>query len=236
MNAGWRKESTNMMTHSTKTETNIEKDVESELRNEAYLHANDITVKIDRGIVTLAGSVPNLGERRMAELAAYRVHGVYAVANDLRVVLPPTTFKPDLTLATAVRHALAGDARVPEELIHTTVDHGWVTMEGTVATGLQRLAAVEVIRRLPRVRGITNALAVQRQEASPASIHAEVEAALARQSERIADQVQIHVKDGTVTVHGRVQTWREKHAILGVAGHAPGIKHLKDELHIDPAA
>src|ERR1700694_4207515 len=61
----------------------IRQDVMFELEWEPALAHSDIAVAVKDGVVTLAGSVPNLWTKIEAERAAKRVYGVRAVANDI---------------------------------------------------------------------------------------------------------------------------------------------------------
>ena len=68
----------------TRSDERIREDV-CDLLAEAALDASDIEVKVDRGEVTLEGSVPTKHWRRMAEDLADQAPGVGDINNDLRV-------------------------------------------------------------------------------------------------------------------------------------------------------
>ena len=57
--------------------------IERELRSTTGIDAGDIAVTVNKGIVTLTGSVRGYRLRHEAERAAKRAHGVCAIANDL---------------------------------------------------------------------------------------------------------------------------------------------------------
>jgi osmotically-inducible protein OsmY len=66
----------------------IAEDIEKALERNYYVDAEDVSVKVDRGIVTLMGQVPSTTARTHAEdIATYTV-GVMDVENELRVATP----------------------------------------------------------------------------------------------------------------------------------------------------
>ena len=111
---------------------------------------------MNRGTVTLTGTVESWAKLRAAAEAAHRVVGVLDVANDLTVKLPGNTQKTDTEIAQAVRHALAWDTLVPHQKIETTVSHAVVTLEGQVAYWSQRYDAERAVEHLTGVRRVNN--------------------------------------------------------------------------------
>jgi osmotically-inducible protein OsmY len=63
-----------------------------------------------------------------------------------------------------------------------------------------------------------------------------IEEALGRRAEREAEKIGITVDGGTVTLSGKVHSWLEKDAVVGVIGHAPGVRTVNDKLRIEPWA
>ena len=71
-----------------KTDSEIERDVKTELGWNPDLNSTDIAISVKNGVVTLAGFVPRYIDKYEAEKAAKRVSGVLAVANDIEIRLP----------------------------------------------------------------------------------------------------------------------------------------------------
>jgi osmotically-inducible protein OsmY len=209
--------------------------VTRELEWDTRVEANEIGVTVDRGVVTLTGNVDTFAHKRAAEEAAHRVAGVLDVANDI-VVRPaaPTGGVTDAGLARAVRHALQWDAFVPEERITSTVDNGWVTLEGSVRVLRERRDAEHAVERLAAVRGVTNRIVVEGPQANAAAIGKAIEEALERAAHREAEHIHVGVRDGVVTLDGVVRSWAEKRAVLGVAAHARGVLGVDDRLTVRP--
>ena len=68
-----------------KSDSDIKRDVEEELRFDPDIDATDIGVAVKDGVVTLVGFVKSYTEKFEAEAAAKRVTGVVGLANDLEV-------------------------------------------------------------------------------------------------------------------------------------------------------
>ena len=78
-----------------KSDSDIKRNVEEELRFDPDIDATDIGVAVKDGVVTLVGFVKSYTEKFEAEAAAKRVAGVVGLANDLEVRLPGGDESPD---------------------------------------------------------------------------------------------------------------------------------------------
>jgi osmotically-inducible protein OsmY len=138
----------------TRNDNTIREDVLSELTWDPKITSTDIAVAAKDGVVTLSGFVSSYWERDEAENAAKRVHGVRAVADDIKVKL--TSSRSDPEIARDVVHVLESHAGIPGEKIKTIVENGWVTLEGTVDWPYQKMLAEAAVKNLKGVLGITN--------------------------------------------------------------------------------
>ena len=82
-----------------RSDSDIRRDVEDELRWDPDIDATDVAVTVHNGVVTLTGFVRSYMQRLQAEDDAKRVAGVVAVANDLEVRLPNIDERPDPEIA-----------------------------------------------------------------------------------------------------------------------------------------
>jgi osmotically-inducible protein OsmY len=105
-----------------------------------------------------------------------------------------------------------------------------------VQTWTQRADAERVVRGLAGVRGVINQITVAAKPIDPTRIKNDIEEALERQAEREARRIGVEVKDGVVTITGRIRSWAEKNAIDRVVGFAPGVRRVEDQLIVDPYA
>ena len=71
-----------------KTDSDIKRDVEAELKWDPDIDATDIAVAVKGGVVTLTGFVKSYTHKWQAETDAKRVAGVMGVASDIEVRLP----------------------------------------------------------------------------------------------------------------------------------------------------
>ena|SRR3981189_1523559 len=82
-----------------RSDSDIRRDVEGELRWDPDIDATDIAVTASNGVVTLAGFVRSYMQKYQAEADAKRVAGVVAVANDIEIRLPGVDERPDPEIA-----------------------------------------------------------------------------------------------------------------------------------------
>jgi len=225
-----------IMQPAVKPDERVLADVRSELEWDPFVLDAEVDVEVHGGIVTLRGTANSLANRDAINDAAHRVHGVLDVVDELQVKVPGIGGRTDTEIARAVRDALEWDAFVPDDKITSTVSLGIVTIEGLVQTWMQRADAERVVRGLSGVRGVINQITVAAKPVDSTKIRNEIEEALERQAEREARRIGVSVKDGVVTVTGRIRSWAEKNAIDRVVGFAPGVRRVDDQLIVDPYA
>lgn len=217
-----------------KTDRQIHDAVLEELKWDTQVDETEVGVEVDKGVVTLTGTVSSYAKKIAALEAAHRVEGVLDVANDIQVKVPGTLARTDTELAEAVRQALTWDVLIPHEKIQTTVSNGWVTLEGSVPYWGDRSSVERTIRNLTGLRGVINNLTVSPSKVLTGKVRQSIEEALERRADREAGAIQVEVKEGSVSLTGRVHNWNEKQAVLGAAGYAPGVHKIEDHLRIDP--
>jgi osmotically-inducible protein OsmY len=219
---------------SVKSDREIQEDVLKELRWDSRIRQAEVGVEVDDGVVTLTGTVDGWAKKVAAKEAAHRVMGVRDVADDVRVKLPGSLERTDTEIAQDVRFALEWDAFVPDQDIRSTVSDGRVTLEGQVHTLRQKEDAERAIRGARGVKEVNNWLTVEPVKADPEQLRKSIEQALERRAEREAEKINVTVRDGVVTLKGRVRNWSEKEAVLGVVSHAPGVRNVSDQLFVRP--
>lgn len=218
----------------TKSDSQLRNDVTNELRWDPNVDEAEIGVSVKNGIVTLTGSVSAYPKKLAALDAAHRVFGVLDVVDDLHIKIPSFWERTDHEIASAVRNALRWDVLVPDEQITSTVANGIVTLDGTVADWVQRSNAEHAVRRLTGVKGVANKITVKTPLVDPAAIRTQIIEALERQTEREARRIGVTVRDGVVTLTGRLRSWGERNAIERAAGYAPGVSRVEDKTVVDP--
>jgi osmotically-inducible protein OsmY len=217
-----------------RTDTEIQRDIEDELRWDPSLANDDIAVSVRDGVVTLAGYVKSYLDKWHAERAASKVRGVKAIANDLNVKLLSSSERPDPDIARAALDALKWNIAVPHDRIKIKVDKGWVTLEGNVDWNFEREAAERTVRSLTGVKGVTNLIAVRTQPA-PQDVKEKIKQALERAAEFDADRITIEVSGNKAILKGTVRSYAEKRDAERAALNAPGITEVENKLTVDPS-
>ena len=131
-----------------RSDTDIKRDVEDELRSDPTIDATDIAVAVKNGVVTLTGFARNYMDKFGAEAAAKRVADVVGLANDIEVGLSRADQRPDPEIARDAVAAVRSRLPLSSSRVRVVVDKGWVTLEGEVEWNYQREEAERAVRRV----------------------------------------------------------------------------------------
>jgi osmotically-inducible protein OsmY len=216
-----------------KSDSEIERDIRDELKWDPDLNAEDIAVSVKDGVVTLAGFTPSYTDRLEAEIAAKRVAGVHAVANDIEVRLPAIDQRPDPDIARDAVAALKAELPISHDRIKVIVKDGWITLEGAVEWQYQKTTADTAVRRVKGVKGVANVITVK-PRVEPSDLKRKIMDAFKRNAEVDANRITVEANGSEVVLKGRVRSWIEREEAERVAWSAPGITKVEDRIVVSP--
>jgi osmotically-inducible protein OsmY len=216
-----------------RSDNDIKRDVEDELRWDPDTDATDIAVNVTNGVVTLAGFVRSYMEKFQAETDAKRVAGVVAVANDLDVRLPEIDERPDPEIARDAIQRIKSELPYAWDKIRVVVKNGWLKLEGEVEWNYQRERAAEAVRRVRGVKGVTNSIELK-PSVAPMEIRRKIEEALRRAAEIDASRITVETNGSEVILRGTVRSWAEREEAERAAWAAPGVARVDNRIIISP--
>jgi osmotically-inducible protein OsmY len=213
-----------------KTDAQLQKDVMDEIKWEPCVTAAEIGVSVANGVVTLNGTVPTYAAKWAAERAAQRVEGVKAIAEEIQIKLHGLHTRTDAEIAAVAATSLKEHVWVPTD-IQATVENGWVTLKGVVNWEFQQRAAMDSVRFLAGVKGVSNNITLK-ATVKPSAIKDAIEKALVRNAEVDAGNVKVAADGGMVTLSGSVRSWSERNEAGAAAWNAPGVNNVRNDIEV----
>jgi osmotically-inducible protein OsmY len=216
-----------------RSDSDIKRDVEEELKWEPNVDATDIAVAVKNGVVTLTGFVRSYAHKLAAERAAKSVSGVIGLANDVEVRLPGADERPDPEIAREVAAELKVWLPASSEHIKPVVKNGWVTLEGEVDWNYQRDYANRAIRWIKGAKGVSNLIRLT-PRVTPTEIKRKIEEAFRRSALIDANRVTVEASGDAVMLGGTVRSWAERQEAERAAWLAPGVTRVDNRITISP--
>jgi len=216
-----------------RSDSDIKRDVEDELRWDPDIDSTDIAVSVNSGVVTLTGFTRSYMQKYQAETDAKRVAGVLGVVNDIEVRLPGIDERPDPEIARDAIAQIKSELPYSWEKIRVVVKKGWLTLEGDVEWNYQKERAEAAVRRVRGTTGITNSIEVK-PHVAPSEIRRKIEDALRRAAEIDASRITVETNGGEVVLRGTVRSWAERQEAERAAWWAPGVTKVDNRIIVSP--
>jgi osmotically-inducible protein OsmY len=120
---------------------------------------------------------------------------------------------------------------MPKDSVKIMVENGWITLSGEVEWDYQRRNAVDTVRHLAGVKGVSDSVRIKTQSHSQ-EIKMDIEAALDRHYDADDQDITVDVQGGDVTLSGTVTNWWQLESAREAAWNAPGVRHVASNLTI----
>jgi hyperosmotically inducible protein len=124
--------------------------------------------------------------------------------------------------------------------VKSSVEDGIVTLTGTVDLYQDKLDAAKTARKLKRVQGVRNLIAVAGPAVSDAQLHEQLSRKL--YFDRVGwydnpfNYFTLTVKDGVVTLGGQTYNDVGRDSALSIAERMPGVKDIVNEVKVSPVS
>ena len=215
----------------TKTNEELQKDVQDAIKWEPLLNAAEIGVTAKDGIISLTGVVDNYYKKLEAENAAKNVMGVKAVVEKIEIKFSGASNKTNSQVAIDVLDALKMRWDVPNDKVKVGVEDGWVTLGGELSWYFQKNAAQDAVAYLNGVKGVTNNIKIK-SEINNQIKKEDIEHAIDRHWSLSDSNIQVAVSGNTATLTGTVASWYQRNEAERIAWDAPGVWNIENKLII----
>jgi osmotically-inducible protein OsmY len=202
-----------------------------ELEWEPSVNAAHIGVTAKNGVVTLTGHVESYFEKSAAEKAARKLDDVKAVAEEIEVRLPNDVRHDDADIAAAAIDRLKWSSTIPSHAVKVKVEKGWVTLTGELDWRYQQTAALNDIRDIWGVVGVTDETTIK-PKPDAAKIKNRIMDALNRSWFDPA-KIKVTAEDGRVRLTGKVRSLVERDEADAAAWASPGTISVENDLSVN---
>lgn len=214
-----------------RTNTDIARAIREAFYHDPRVSMFNPKVEVEKGIVTLTGTVENLAAKQAAEEDAANTVGVWRVRNHLRV--RPASHPSNAELSKRVRMALFRDPSIERYEINVTSLNGRVYLAGSVDSLSEKMRAEQVASHVNGVVVVVNNL-----QTLPAGVpksdwkvKLDIERLLRQSPLLNSDTIAVAVENGMATLSGKVETLLAHKAAIAKA-YEGGAHGVRDRLQV----
>jgi osmotically-inducible protein OsmY len=208
----------------------IRSNVVEALSRDSRFNSARITVVVEAGKATLRGDAPTLYTIHIATELAASVRGVASVHSELNVSRVAGS-PDDAVIERFADQILHYNASIGGGDIHVAVTAGIVTLQGEVDTYWKRNRAEALVLDIQGIVGVVNELVVVPELVPQDKVIADdVKSAIERCTCFGQDSINVEVRQGLVTLTGKVPSLWSKHNTPHLAECILGVKGVIDNL------
>lgn len=186
----------------TVSNVSVQTAVEDVLEEDRFVNAHLIDSDVEKGAVTLTGSIDNILSKERAVELIRSVRGVNSVINLIDVNPVDRT---DKSILADIQAALTLDKAVNEADLSIDVNEGVVDLEGKVYSLPQRSAALKAAKGIRGVKDVKDRLEmVYESKRADQNIKADIERRFEIDAYVPHERIQVQVKEGKVILSGKV--------------------------------
>ena len=144
----------------------------------------------------------------------------------------------DSEVTSQVQNKINADSGLQDKQLTVQSANGVVTLSGTVDLYQQKLDAAKNVRKLDKVQGVRNLIAV-RSSAPDAEVQAKLERKLHYDRMGYDNQfnfVDVSVKDGAATLTGATRNDMGRDSAVWIANNMPGVNDVVDNIEVLPVS
>jgi osmotically-inducible protein OsmY len=214
----------------------VKENIVEALTLDARVDASDITVEVNNGEVILRGTAPSYLAATSASDIALETRGAISVKNRIAVIYqPPFTPPTDAELRNIIVSKLSASPDISILDTKIEVKAGVVTLRGTVGAYWEKIHAEDLVSSEAGVVDVNNHLAiVPTEDFIDEEIAEDIVKSMESRSAVFAEDIDVTVENGHVTLNGVVATWEAKKAAYRAALFTLGVIDIENNILVAP--
>lgn len=210
---------------------------------QTWLKDDAIDTDVDKGVISLTGTVADETHKALAEETAANLPGVTRVDSKLLAKAEATAENADEWMGRKVKLALLFHRNVSIRKTTVDVKEGVVTLTGEAASLAQKELTAEYASDVEGVKAVKNEMTVSTTPEPPersvgekiddASVTAQVKTALCTHRSTSALKTKVMTRNGEVTVTGIAKNAAEKSLVTKLVFDTQGVTSVKNEMTIN---